>query len=371
MKVLITAASFLQSYGGPAFSVSRLAIALAERGVEVGLWASDGSAVTSPILADDRSLVRLGGDPGAALDAFGQPDILHDNGVWRPYNFAVARLADKRGIPRIVTTRGMLEPWAMQHRRLKKKLAWMLFQRRDLMLARCLHATAGSEAQTLMTYGLGVPVRVVPNGVDQPVADHQTSASGGAERKALFLSRIHSKKGLPMLVEAWGRVRPKGWVLEIAGPDEEGHRAEVEALVRAGGLGEVVRFIGPVDSAHRSAVYGSAELFVLPTHSENFGMVIGEALAHGVPVLTTKGAPWPTLGERGCGWWVDTTVDAIEEGLRQATACDAATLTRMGARGRDFVQEAFGWTRVAEQMLGVYEEVLTGGEHSGAAGSVQ
>lgn len=359
MKVLITAASFLQSYGGPAFSVSRLARALAERGVDVGLWAPDGSAVSSPILADDRSLVRLDGDPAAALAGFGQPDIFHDNGVWRPYNFAVARLADKTHTPRIVTTRGMLEPWAMQHRPLKKKLAWALFQRRDLMRARCLHATAASEAQTLMTYGLGVPVHIVPNGVDELAADHPVSASKGVERKALFLSRIHSKKGLPMLVEAWARVRPKGWVLEIAGPDEEGHRAEVEQLVLASGLGEVVRFLGPVDSAHRSAVYGSAELFVLPTHSENFGMVIGEALAHGVPVLTTKGAPWPTLNDRGCGWWVDTTVDGIEEGLRRATGCDPATLALMGARGRDFVRQEFGWARVAEQMLGVYEGVLT------------
>jgi len=88
-------------------------------------------------------------------------------------------------------------------------------------------------------------------------------------------------------------------------------------------------------------------------------MVIGEALAHGVPVLTTKGAPWPTLGDRGCGWWADTTVDGIEEGLRQATACDPATLALMGGRGREFVQQEFGWTRVAEQMLEVYEEVLT------------
>ena len=359
MRVLVTAASFLQSYGGPAFSVSRLAIALAERGVEVGLWAPDGSAISSPILADDRSLVRLGGDPATALAEFGDPDIFHDNGVWRPYNFAVARLADKRGAPRIVTTRGMLEPWAMQHRRLKKKVAWTLFQRRDLMRAHCLHATAGSEAETLLSYGLGVPVRVVPNGVDQPAPDYVSGSSKGVERKALFLSRIHSKKGLPMLVEAWRRVRPKGWVLEIAGPDEDGHRAEVEHLVRASDLGDVVRFLGPVDSAHRSSVYGSAELFVLPTHSENFGMVIGEALAHGVPVLTTRGAPWPSLGERDCGWWVDTTVEGIEEGLRQATGCDPATLARMGARGRDFVQEAFGWTRVAEQMLEVYEEVLS------------
>lgn len=366
MKVLVTAASFLQSYGGPAFSVSRLARALAARGVRVGLWAPDGSAITSPILADDRTLCRLGGDLKAALGEFGQPDLFHDNGVWRPYNFAVARLADSMGIPRVVTTRGMLEPWAMQHRGLKKRLAWRLFQRRDLMRAACIHATAESEAQTLMTYDLGVPVCIVPNGVDQQEPDaplRSLKRNGtGTVRKALFLSRIHTKKGLPMLVEAWARVRPQGWVLEIAGPDEEGHRAEVEQLVRGANLQDVVRFPGLIDSADRSEVYGSADLFVLPTHSENFGMVIGEALAHGVPVLTTRGAPWPMLEDRGCGWWVDTTVEGIEEGLRQATTCEPAMLIKMGSRGRDFVQQEFGWARVAEQMHEVYEGVLTRGK---------
>ncbi len=362
MKVLLTAASFLQSYGGPAFSVSRLALALAERGVQVGLWAPDGSAVSSPILAGVNSLSRLDGSFREAITAFGRPDIIHDNGIWRPFNNTVARYAYRAGIPRVVSARGMLEPWAIQHRALKKKLAWNLYQRLDLRRADCLHATAESEVNSLESLRLNVPVRMVPNGIEsfEPQTAHRSAdgSMAGPLRKALFLSRIHSKKGLPMLVEAWARVRPQGWILEIAGPDEDGHRAEVEQLVRKNGLGDVVRFPGPIDSDLKSEAYGSAELFVLPTHSENFGMVIGEALAHGLPVLTTKGAPWPLLEPRGAGWWVDISVDGIEAGLRQATACEPDTLARMGARGLEYVKREFGLARVSEQMLEVYEDVL-------------
>jgi glycosyltransferase involved in cell wall biosynthesis len=161
-----------------------------------------------------------------------------------------------------------------------------------------------------------------------------------------------------MLIEAWARVRPEGWVLRIAGPDEAGHQNELEKAVCAAGLGKVVVFLGPLHDRMKTVAFSQADLFVLPTHSENFGIVIAEALAHGVPVLTTTGAPWPTLPILGCGWRVDPTVDGIAEGLRQATSLDSDTLQLMGARGRAFVSAEFSWRRVAKQMLAAYQELL-------------
>jgi glycosyltransferase involved in cell wall biosynthesis len=108
----------------------------------------------------------------------------------------------------------------------------------------------------------------------------------------------------------------------------------------------------------KKSAFFDAELFVLPTHSESFGIVVAEALAHGLPVLTTTGAPWSILAESGCGWWVDPTVDGIAEGLLQATALDAETLWSMGARGRVLVSAKFGWERVAGRMLSTYEAIL-------------
>jgi glycosyltransferase involved in cell wall biosynthesis len=166
-----------------------------------------------------------------------------------------------------------------------------------------------------------------------------------------------------MLIEAWARVRPNGWRLQIAGPDEGGHRMQVENAVFAAGITEFVSFIGPVAAQKKEAVFSNADLFVLPSHSENFGLVVAEALAHGLPVLTTTGAPWSMLAERGCGWWVDATDDHIAAGLRQATSCDADQLNAMGARGREWVRAEFSWQRVAKEFITTYEGLLATGRH--------
>lgn len=364
MKVLLTSTSLLPDYGGPAFSVSRLAIALADAGAHVGLWAADGSAATTALLPATSTVERLIGSEPQALDRFQDPDLLHDNGIWLPHNHRLAVLAERRGIPRVVSTRGMLEPWAMKHKRWKKDVAWWLYQRRDLQQARRHITSSAAETENVQRLALGVPVATVPNGVDAPeelphIFSSEVGNGSRFLRTALFLGRIYPIKGLPLLIEAWTRVRPGGWRLRIAGPDEAGHRKQVELAVSAEGLEDVVSFTGPIEPQMKTAVFFNADLFVLPTLSESFGMVIAEALAHGLPVLTTTAAPWPMLRERACGWSVDPTVEGIAAGLRQATGLDRAVLQEMGSNGRALVVEQFGWKTIAELMLSTYEEVLS------------
>jgi glycosyltransferase involved in cell wall biosynthesis len=358
MRVLITATSLYPAYGGPAFSVTQLASALGSRGLEIGLWAADGSASDTELLADNPPIERLGGSLRAAAATL-RPDLIHDNGLWLPHNHHVAELAREASLPRVVSTRGMLEPWAIRHKRWKKQLAWRLYQRRDLGRAAALHATAEPEAENLAALRLANPIRTIPNGVDLPDLAPRQAGAADESRTAVFLGRLYPVKGLPMLIEAWARVRPSGWRLVIAGPDEAGHRRTLESAVAAAGLGDVVRFVGPIAGKAKTSLLQDADLFVLPSHSESFGLAIAEALAHATPVLTTTAAPWPALEQRRCGWRPAPTADAISRSLGVATAQSRKTLREMGLAGRAFVGETLSWDRIAGAFISLYEDVAS------------
>lgn len=354
MKVFLAATSLAPSYGGPAFSVSRLALALADAGAQVGLWSADGSVAHTSLLPATAPIQRLTGREQDALRSF-RPDIVHDNGLWLSHNHRLAQACRALGLPRLVSTRGMLEPWARRHKKWKKDIAWLAYQRRDIRSADGLHATAAQEAENLDRLKLDVPVHLVPNGVDVPVP---RAAARQALRTALFMGRLYPVKGLPLLIEAWARVRPQNWRLILAGPDEAGHRAELEALIATHGLKDVITFAGPLQGDAKESALFAADLFVLPTHSESFGMAIAEALAHALPVLTTVGAPWSMLEEQTMGWRVPVSVDGLAAGLSRATAQDAAGLQAMGERGRAYVTAQFGWDRIARQFLATYGAIV-------------
>jgi glycosyltransferase involved in cell wall biosynthesis len=306
----------------------------------------------------------MAGTEAEALDSFGRPDVLHDNGIWLRHNHRLAELAARNCIPRVVSTRGMLEPWAMNYKRWKKSIAWSLYQKRDLRRVDYVHATAELEARNVKRLELDVPVVVIPNGVDVPEARPKITGierergARGQRKTALFLGRIHPKKGLLMLVEAWAQVRPDGWQLKIAGPDEDEHRSQVENAVSTMRLNDVISFIGPVDGEAKQSTFFDSDLFVLPTYSENFGTVVAEALAHRLPVLTTTGTPWSMLPEQGCGWCVAPTVEGIAEGLQEATSQKYGTLQTMGTKGCAFVATEFGWDFIAKKFIATYERLL-------------
>jgi glycosyltransferase involved in cell wall biosynthesis len=353
VKVFLSSTSLDAGYGGPAVSVGRLADALANAGLEVGLWSADRSRTVTVA----NGLRQIEGSPAEALKQFGRPDILHDNGLWLAHNHRFAVLSRRDRIPRVVSTRGMLEPWARRHKRWKKVIAWSLYQRADLGSAVLHHATSDAEAANLRALDLGVTVGVIPNGVDVPQTMPDRLQRPDGLRTALFVGRLYPVKGLPMLIEAWARLRPSGWRLRIAGPDEAGHLAELRRLAVQRNVEGNIEFRGQVDGEEKLRELRSADLFVLPTHSESFGMAIAEALAYGVPVLTTTAAPWPQLSARHCGWRVDPSVEAIVDGLRKATAVDDATRRAMGLQGHEWIKTDFQWGDVARRFVACYSQL--------------
>jgi len=174
----------------------------------------------------------------------------------------------------------------------------------------------------------------------------------------LCLSRIHPVKGLLNLVQAWASVRPQGWQVVLAGADADGYRAELEAAIYSCRLNADFQSIGPVDGEKKWQLYRSADLFVLPSHTENFGLAVAEALASGVPVITTRATPWAELPEHGCGWWIDVGAPSLAAALREATALTDEERHAMGQRGRQLIELKYTWSAAAQKMSAVYEWML-------------
>lgn len=354
--------SLSRAAGGPFVSIRRQAQELAQLGCRVA-----AVGVEDQYTREDASLwlpVEIYSNPSVLFHSYSfapglgrclaslQPDLIHTHGLWLYYQVAAYRYAAAAGIPLIVSPRGMLEPWAFRHNRFKKLPLWWLYEKRGLQSVAVLHATSRQEAESLRALRLTAPIAVIPNGVDLPDLDVTNTESG---RTALFLSRIHAKKGLLNLVAAWREVQPAGWRVIVAGPDENDHEREVRAAVLQAGLGDCFEFVGPVYGERKSSLFRGADLFLLPSHSENFGNAVAEALAYGLPVITTTGTPWSELRDHACGWWIDVGVQPLAEALHAATSLSPAQRRAMGQRGRSLVEARYSWTSVAAEMKSVYE----------------
>ena len=374
IHVVHAVAGLARDAGGPSRVVPELCEHLAAEGVRLEIVTNDLVGRNDEMVLPDSSLVQTHVVPRQASTGWSltrQPsfrrllvercrnaDLLHDNGLWLESNRAAASVARCLRKPLVVTVHGMLTPWARNHKKWKKHLAWNLFARRHLDSATLLHATSDSEADGLRVLFPNQPIAVIPNGINRA---HVKRNPVLHPREVLFLSRIHPVKGLENLIEAWARVRPCDWRLTIAGPDENGHRHLLQRKIDGAGLGDGIRFLGAVEGKAKDDLYSRASLFVLPSFTENFGLVVAEALAAGVPVITTRGAPWNSLVQNRCGWWIELGVPPLEAALREAIGLTDQQRDEMGARGRHFVEQNFTWNTIAAEMREAYEWVLNVG----------
>ena len=333
---------------------------LAGAGHEVALATSDRSSPNRYVSDPRVREISLESIPLPDTRLPFRPDIVHIHAIWAPVLHRAAKWAFRQGIPVVWSPHGMLTPWSLGNHRLKKLAAWWLYQRRDMRRAALLHATSESEAGDLRRLGFRNPVAVIPLGVRLEDAAPAPESGRMGRKPLLFVSRVQKKKGLDNLVRAWCRLPEpmrNQWKARIVGPDQEGHTAELETLCARLGVARDFDFAGPRYGADLTREYASADLFVLPTHSENFGSVVVESLAQGVPVICTKGAPWSELESHGCGWWIDIGVEPLAAALLKAMAMSGDELRRMGGRGRDWVRDAFSWEAVGRKMAEAYQSI--------------
>lgn len=287
-------------------------------------------------------------------DAAVTADIMHTNGLWMMPNVYPSRVIDRRRTVLVLSPRGTMDSWAWRHHRWRKRVVWLAGQAQTVRAAACFHATAEEEAACVRDLGFRAPVAVVPNGVTIP--DLTTIPERHMPgRTLLFLARIHEKKGVDILLRAWRNVQEqfRDWNLLIVGPDDGGYLPKMKQLA-ARLATRRLSFVGRIPESDKSAYFRSAELYVLPTHAENWGMSIAEALAHGIPAIVGRGAPWSGLESRDCGWWIQNDVGTLTETLRTALALSPDDLAARGARGRKWVGQSFAWERMAEMMRDTY-----------------
>ena len=395
MRVLHIISSLSRASGGPSRSSQGLVAAECRAGVDARIYSFDNA--TPWIEGVPRS-----GLLNVDQQSLKQFDIVHIHGLWDLRLHDVAVKCREANVPYVIAPRGMLEPWSLQQKWLKKRIARCLYQDRDLVFAAALHATAESEAEQLRKLGFENPIIVSPNGVNVP--NNFSHVERVEKRRVLFVSRMHPKKGVLELVEAWGEIfgekvkvkgegggegklrgeGEEGWMCELVytvnGDFEREYEAKVKKRILELGMsyqdtdGTIHSstsplpspapnfiFTGALNDDEKWKAYARADLFVLPTYSENFGIVIAEALWAGMPVITTKSTPWKELEDRSCGWWIDIGVDSLTKAFEEGISLSDAERREMGLRGRKLIAGKYTWDAVVKAMVEGYGEVLNGG----------
>lgn len=349
---------------GPSYSVSRLCQSLHDIGQDVDLHVLEPVPNEQPdyqLHAHPSSkfpgAVRLGWSPAMKREldqAAKQANVVHNHSMWMMPNIYSYRSARKAERKFVFSPRGTLSGWAMKRSYMRKRLVWWYGQKAAIFGADCLHATSEKELDEIRANGLKQPVAVIPNGIDVPVFIKPRLRTGHT-RILLFLSRLHPVKRVDVLLQRWKHLQTKfpDWELVIAGPLKGDYPQKMLKLSAELGL-ERVTFTDEVLGAEKSNLLAAAELFVLPTNTENFGVSIAEALAHATPVIVTKGTPWAGVETRACGWWIDHGEESLQAALDRAMNLSGAQLEAMGQRGRAWMEQDYAWNHIGEKMLETY-----------------
>lgn len=369
MKLCHIVPSLAAEHGGPSRSVRALCSALAAEGHTVDLFTT-AVDLAPPDEVDVGGRLRIRTFqrdwparlcPSSGLRravAASDATLIHHHALWlRTLHYAAARARRSR-LPLVVSPRGMMSAWAWRHHATRKRLSRALLHPGALETAAGWHATSAQEADEIRALGFRQPICIAPNGVEPPTDAERAAAAThwraacpavGERPVALFYSRLHSKKRVLELIDLWLERGPKDWLLLIVGiPEDYTPEALTRHLATRGGLERIAVFSG----LGRPAPYPVSALFLLPSHNENFGLVIAEAMAHGVPVLVTDTTPWQHLNKADLGWCVPWA--AYGAALASATSESATQLAARGAAAREWVLREFAWGRSARELAGFY-----------------
>lgn len=380
MNILHVVPTYLPAtrYGGPIRSVHGLCAGLARRGHSVAVYTTnvdgpgvsavppgvpvvrDGVAITYFATGAGRRIYRAPALARALARSLSGFDVLHAHAafLWPPA--AAARAARRNGVPYVVSPRGMLVPELIARKSALAKRTWIeLFERRNLADAAAVHVTSDIEREDLGRLGMRMRrVATIANGVDVPERIAGKTRMDHLPRpRVLYLGRINWKKGLEQLIPAMAGVDAAHLV--IAGNDEEGLLPRLRTLAQASGVAARTHFVGPVEDAEKWALLAAADVVVLPSSSENFGIALLEAMGVGVPVVTTRTVGLAAaIASAECGLVLADERVATLRAAIDALLRDPSLRRQMGDNGRRLVHERYSWDTIARQFEGLYSEIV-------------
>lgn len=350
---------------GPTYSVTRLAEQLTESGHQTEMisfgqqpkeW---NSRVKLKNFEPDGMVGHVGYNSthiNYIKSILNEEAIIHGHGVWRLSNlFPLFKHNPKAKL--FCSPRGMLTPWSMNYKKWIKLPFWKVLQKPALDRVDFFHVTSEMELEDLRKLGFKQPAVIIPNGIDIP----DLSRNMARIKNIVFLSRIDPKKGLDILLPAWKKLSSMypDWHLKIVGPLESSYAKSVVLQAKSLALNNI-EFTGAVHGKDKEKELSQASLFVLPTYSENFGIVVAEAFAHGVPVITTTETPWLTLDAKKCGWTIKPDLESLVKTMSIALSLSSSSLSSMGEVGREWMKDEFSWISVAEKMMNAYDYAASG-----------
>ncbi|HLO75741.1 MAG TPA: glycosyltransferase [Magnetospirillum sp.] len=299
--------------------------------------------------------------------AAAEPDLVHMHGLWMYPSLAGLLWARRTGRPTVVSPHGMLDPWALNRSRGKKRLIGLLYEWANLRRAGCIHALCEAEAQSIRALGLHNPICVIPNGITLPDGAPPAPPAWAAPlpadaRVLLYLGRLHPKKNIRPLIQAWRAARRPPWHLAIAGWSQEGYGEELREAAHGD---PTIHFTGAVFGADKDATFARADGFILPSLSEGLPMAVLEAWAHRLPVLMTPACNIPEGFAAGAAMRVGTDADALADSLSTFLTMSDDARRAMGDRGRRLVMDRFTWPKVAAEMAAVYRWLAAAGPRPG------
>lgn len=389
MKILHVIANLATRYGGPPKACFEMARAVARLGHEVGIYTTNQDGPTelevsavSPILKDGVE-IRYFPVQHPRFWGFSLPlaralrkvvrefDIVHIHSLYLFHNTVAAHYCRKYDVPYLVRPHGTLDPFIFERHRFRKSVMELLIEHKNIKHAAAIHFTSEEEKKLAEPYTFRTPGIVVAHGLD--LAEYEDLPALGTFRSRypetsgkkiiLFFGRINFKKGLDILVRAFSIVAQSrdDAHLVIAGPDNEGFGEKVGGWLRDAGILERVTFTGILRGPEKLAVMGDAEVFVLPSYSENFGIAVTEALACGVPVIISdKVNIWQEVEAGEAGKVAPCEAQHFAEAMLNLLD-DPHQAKQMGENGKALVREHFQWSSAALKMEEAYRSILAGG----------